>query len=230
MTEKIMTRRASTSKGPGRTVARMLVILSLAATMVLPLAGVAHAACHAFTVEADPSTAGEGQTVTVTIRRDADVQPSSVRVRTVEVTATGGSDYTPMDERVEFTEGTEQTRQIDILDDDATEDSETFEIELSEGQGCEVNQNFSYDSATVTVEDDDAAAAEEPPAAQEPAAEEPAAQEPAAEDQTPAEETSDAGTADELPETGTDGSLVVLGLLGLAVGGGLVRRVGGARG
>lgn len=220
-----MIERTSTSNGHGRTVTRMLVILSLAATMVLPLAGVAHAACHAFTVEADPSAPGEGQTVTVTIRRDADVQPSSVRVRTVDGTATGGSDYTPMDERVEFTEGTEQTRQIDVLDDDATEDSETFEIELSEGQGCEVNQSFSYDSATVTIEDDDAAAAEEP-ATEEQATEEQAP----ADEQAPAEETSDAGTTDELPETGTDGALVVVGLLGLAVGGGLLRRLGGARG
>lgn len=220
-----MTDGAPARGGSGRTVARLSVILSLAAAMVLPLAGTAHAACHAFTVEADPSAPGEGQTVTVTIRRDADVQPSSVRVRTVDGTATGGSDYTPMDERVEFTDGTEQTRQIDVLGDDATEDSETFEIELSEGEGCEVNQNFTYDSATVTIEDDDAAA-EPSETAGSPAPEEsPAADEPAAGEQTPdAEETSDAASDDELPETGSDGFLVLIGLLGLVLGSGLLRR------
>lgn len=226
----IMTERGSTSKGSGRKrsgrrAARLLVTLSLAAAMMSPLAGVAHAACHAFTVEADPSTPTEGQTVTVTIRRDADVQPSSVRVRTVDGTATGGADYTALDERVEFTEGTEQIREIDILDDDATEDSETFEIELSEGEGCEVNQSFTYDSATVTIEDDDV------PAEPSDTEESPAAEEPAAEEQTPdAEETSDAASDDELPETGSDGSLVLIGLLGLVLGGGLLRRTRGVRG
>lgn len=196
-----------------RTVVRLLVTLSLVAAMVA-LAGVAHAACHAFTVEVDPSTGAEGQTVTVTIRRDRDVRPSSVRVRTVEVTATGGADYTELDERVQFTEGTEQTRQVDILDDEAPEDDETFEIELSEGQGCEINQNFTYDSATVTIDDDDAPAAESP-----------------APEQTPTEAaaTSDETAEDDLPDTGAGGPLAIVGLLVLLAAGGFLGRGRSAR-
>lgn len=117
----------------------------------------AQAACHIFTVTADPSTADEGTTVTLTISRDAAVNPSSVRVRTVDGTATAGSDYEALDERVEFTSETEMTRDVQVLDDDDVEDDETFVVELSEGEGCEVNPNFTYGSDTVTIADDDVA-------------------------------------------------------------------------
>lgn len=207
------------------TTGRVLAVVTLAAALLVPLAGTAHAACHAFTVEVDPATPSEGQTVTVTIRRDADVQPSSVRVRTVDGTATGGDDYTPLDERVEFEDGTERTREIGILDDDATEDDETFDVELSEGEGCEVNQNFSYDSATVTIQDDDAAAEEQPTEEESPTeASSPAEPETTSEDRTSQESGETEATAEELPETGSDGALLVLGLLGLLVGGGVLRR------
>lgn len=175
---------------------------------VLLTAGPAHAGCHAFTVTADPSEPGEGVTVTLTIERDNDVQPSSVRVRTVDETATGGSDFTPLDERVEFTTGTEETREIDILDDDLPEDDETFAIELSEGEGCEVNQSFTYGSATVTIQDDDAATEDDPPAP-----------EPSPDvDQGP-----DQAVDSDLPDTGA-GPLAGLGLGALAAAAVMGRR------
>lgn len=142
---------------PFRTALRLFVPAATVTALITVATGPAAAACHAFTVEVDPATPAEGETVTVTIRRDAAVNPSSVRVRTVEGTATGGADYAELDERVEFDTGTEQTRTVDVLDDDAQEDDETFDIELSEGEGCEVNPDFTYDSATVTIQDDDPA-------------------------------------------------------------------------
>lgn len=184
------------------------VVCGLLFVTVVP----ASAACHAFTVEADPSVPDEGATVTVTIRRDADVQPSSVRVRTVDETATGGSDYTPLDERVEFTDGTEQTREIDILDDGTSEDDETFVIELSEGEGCEVNQSFTYDSVTVTIQDDDPATDESS-----------TADESADDDQTQEQdEAQEQGTAGDMPDTG--GAFAGVGLLGVLAAEVLLRR------
>lgn len=145
---------------PVRTALRLFVPAATVTALIAVATGPAAAACHAFTVEVDPATPAEGEAVTVTIRRDAAVNPSSVRVRTVEGTATGGADYAELDERVEFDTGTEQTRTVDVLDDDAQEDDETFDIELSEGEGCEVNPDFTYDSATVTIQDDDPAPAD----------------------------------------------------------------------
>ena len=115
----------------------------------------AWAACHAFDVSVDPANAPEGTSVTVTVSRDGSVNPSSVRVRTVDGTATGGQDYEPVDRRVEFTSGTEQQLTLQILQDEADEPAETFRLELSEGQGCPANPSFRYGSATVTVADDD---------------------------------------------------------------------------
>lgn len=180
--------------------------------------GTAHAACHAFTVEASPSTADEGMTVTVTIKRDADVDPSSVRVRTVDETATGGSDYTPLDERVEFSSGTEQEREVDILDDQDAEEDETFGIELSEGEGCTVNPNFTYDSTTVTIADDDPAddTSPSPSPTSDGSADDSA-------DEDSADEGSDDEGSDDLPRTGA-GAGVALAGVGLLAAAGAVRR------
>ncbi|HEX9765271.1 MAG TPA: Calx-beta domain-containing protein, partial [Nitriliruptorales bacterium] len=139
---------------------RTLVRGSLVTTLVMGLLLVgpgAQAACHAFAVTASPSTADEGVTVTLTISRDGAVNPSSVRVRTVDGTATGGSDFTVVDERVEFTSEVEVTREVQVTDDDEVEDDETFVVELSDGEGCEINPNFTYGSDTVTIADNDVA-------------------------------------------------------------------------
>lgn len=164
---------------------------------LLSTVGTAYGACHAFTVEASPSQPTEGETVTVTIRRDAAVRPSSVRVRTTDQTATGGADYSPLDERVEFTGQTELTRTVEIFDDDTAEEAEVFVIELSEGQGCEVNPNFTYDSTTATIRDDDAPVEESPAPTDDQAQDEP--------------------TAGHLPDTGA-GALIGLGSLGVLAG------------
>jgi hypothetical protein len=140
------------SSGP----ARLATAAGLAITLLVAVwTPAAWAACHAFEVSADPANAPEGTSVTVTVTRDAAVNPSSVRLRTVDGTATGGQDYEPVDRRVEFTSETQQQLTLQILQDGADEPAETFRLELSEGAGCEVNPSFRYDSAMVTVADDD---------------------------------------------------------------------------
>ncbi|HEX9682910.1 MAG TPA: Calx-beta domain-containing protein [Acidimicrobiales bacterium] len=122
-------------------------------------AGPAWAACHFFTVDVSPANPTEGDSVEVTVARDAAVAPSSVRVRTVDGTAVAGADYLAVDQRVEFTSGTTATIAVETLQDSATEPDETFTIELSDGGGCQVNQDFAYGPpATVTIRDDDSAA------------------------------------------------------------------------
>lgn len=131
------------------------------------LAPGARAACHAFEAEVTPANPTEGATVEVTVTRDAPVNPSSVRVRTVDGTASAGDDYEPVDRRIEFTAEVEQTFTIRTMQDPADEPEETFRIELSQGAGCQVNPNFAYQSGTVTIQDDDpppASAPAPPPA------------------------------------------------------------------
>lgn len=196
-----------------RRIRALLGVAALAGLLVVATGAPAAAACHAFTVQVDPAEPAEGATVTVTIQRDAAVQPSSVRVRTVDETATAGSDYAGVDERVEFTDGTEQQRQIDVLDDDSAEDDETFRVELSDAEGCEVNPNFTYDSATVTIQDDDEPAQASPSPEPSP---------------TPETAPTDTGADTEdatggLPETGAAG-LAGLGLAGVLAAAAIRRR------
>lgn len=132
----------------------------LAQVVVLVTPVRVHAACHAFTVSASPGTVAEGGTVTVTVKRDANLSPSQVDVSTIDETATGGQDYTPVNQTVAFTNDTQKTLTIPITDDAATEGAETFRVHLSNPGGCAVNPNFSLGpDATVTISANDAAAA-----------------------------------------------------------------------
>ncbi|MGH2758142.1 MAG: hypothetical protein ACRDKJ_01105, partial [Actinomycetota bacterium] len=75
------------------TVGRAVVVLAVVGASQL-LGGPAQAACHAFTVSASPTSPAEGGRVTVTVSRDGAVNPSSVRVSTIDETARAPSDYT----------------------------------------------------------------------------------------------------------------------------------------
>ena len=132
----------------GGTAVRRLGTVTVAAIMigVVTVIGAppAHAACHAFTVKASPETANEGQTVTVTVTRDAAVNPSSVDVTSVDGTAKGGQDFPAVKRTIEFTAETSQTFTIVITDDPDPEPEESFKLHLSNGGGCAINDNFTY--------------------------------------------------------------------------------------
>jgi hypothetical protein len=112
----------------------------------------AFAACHAFTVKAAPGTANEGQTVTVTVTRDAAVNPSSVDVSSIDGTAKSGQDFPAVKRKVEFTAETSQSFTFVISDDTSPEPEESFKLHLSNAGGCAINPNFDYgEDATVTI-------------------------------------------------------------------------------
>src|SRR5688500_15192508 len=67
------------------------------------------AACHAFTIAVSPASVAEGGTVTVTVTRDAGVNPSNVDVSSINETAQAGSDYPAVQRTVSFTTETQQT-------------------------------------------------------------------------------------------------------------------------
>lgn len=135
------------------------LVLVMATVALVWLAPAASAACHRFSMEVSPTSAGEGDTVTVTIGRDGSVADSSVRVSAAGQSADSGSDFSALDEEVSFTGSQlEQSVTVDILSDDEAEPSETFAIALEDPQGCSVNPNFSLaDEVTVTIAADEAA-------------------------------------------------------------------------
>jgi hypothetical protein len=102
----------------------------------------ARAACHAFEVEATPSTVSEGGRVTVTVSRDAAENPSSVRVSTVNESARSPGDYASLNREVQFTSDTRQSFTIAIGNDATPEGPETFKLHLSEPDGCAANTNY----------------------------------------------------------------------------------------
>lgn len=118
------------------------------------------AACHAFTVEAKPSSAAEGAAVTVIVRRDAAVGPSQIDIETIDGTAFGGADYEAVARRtIAFSSETEQSFEVPTVDDAESEASETFRLHLSNPGGCTVNPNFvAGPDAEVTITDNDAPA------------------------------------------------------------------------
>jgi hypothetical protein len=137
--------------------------LARVATFVLIAAGLvgaaprARAACHSFTVSA-PNTVSEGNRIPVRIEREAAVNPSSVRVTTVAGSAESPSDFTAVNERVQFTNETSRMITILTVEDSVTEQAENFAIRLSDGRGCSVNPNFQYGPPErVTISDDDVA-------------------------------------------------------------------------
>lgn len=140
----------------------------LVCVSIIGLAPAALAACHRFTLEVSPTTVEAGDTVEVTVTRDAARADSSIRVTASGGTAQPGTDFSPLDEQINFTgPDTEESFEIDV-DSDAS--GGTFTVGLSEPAGCEVNPNFQVASEqTVTIEagDDPAAPVEEettPPA------------------------------------------------------------------
>lgn len=137
----------------------MGLVLVMATVALVWLAPAASAACHRFSLEASPTSAGEGDTVTITVGRDGSVADSSVRVTAVGQSADSGSDFSALDEEVSFTGSQlEQSVTLDILSDDEAEPSETFAIGLEDPQGCSVNPNFSLaDEVTVTIAADESA-------------------------------------------------------------------------
>lgn len=146
---------------------RVATVTTVVLTTLVWLAPAASAACHRFTLEVSPTSPAEGETVTVTVTRDAAVDDSSVTVSTSAGTAQPGSDFSALQERIEFT-GSEVERSvtIEILADDTAEGSEDFTVGLGNPGGCAVNPNFSLaDDVTVTIAADEPAQtgpAEEP--------------------------------------------------------------------
>lgn len=188
-------------------VLRIALVLSMA--IVAGTASPAAAACHAFTVSVDPAEVTEGGEVTVTVERDAAVAESSIDVSTVDGTATGGTDYEPLDETADFPDGgTSQTFTVPTMDREGSQGDRDFQVELSNPQGCAPNTDYEVgDPATVTIADSEQAAATEDPT------------------EEPTEEATAEATGDELPETGADLTVVVAaGLLVLLAGLALRRR------
>lgn len=146
--------------------ARRSLRLALSVGFALMIAGSlprpALAGCHRFTVEASPDTVTEGEAVTVTVTRDGAVSDSSIDLTVVEGTAREDRDFTA---RSRYTatfpdDGTSQEFTIETVDDDAVESNETFKLRLGNPQGCSVNPNYDVGpDATVTIRDDDTAAA-----------------------------------------------------------------------
>jgi hypothetical protein len=144
-------------------------VILVAASTVMALRP-AMAACHAFTISANPSTVAEGGSVTVTVTRDAAVDDSSVKVTSVNGSAAAGQDFPAVDRTVSMTgSATTQTFTVATINDTAPESTEMFSLHLSNGGGCAVNTNFQYGSdAPIQIQDNDAAPP--PPTAPAPAA------------------------------------------------------------
>ncbi|MBW3590338.1 MAG: hypothetical protein KY393_00550 [Actinobacteria bacterium] len=145
-------------------------ILAMAMAALVWLAPAASAACHRFTLDVSPTSVSEGDTVTVTVTRDASAADSSVRVAASGQSADPGSDFSALGEQVSFTGSeVEKSVTIDILADDEPESSETFTVGLSDPEGCSVNPNFSLaDDVMMTIEASEGAeSADEPEPAEE---------------------------------------------------------------
>lgn len=114
------------------------------------------AACHRFDVAVSPPSVAEGGTVTVTVTRDAGINPSSVQVSSVNESAQAGSDYPAVQRTISFGSETQQTFTIAIADDAAAEPDEAFRLHLSGPGGCPINTNFSLGpDARVTISAND---------------------------------------------------------------------------
>ncbi len=76
----------------------------------------------------------------------------SVRVQTIPQSATEGEDYVGVDEIITIQEGMERvTIEVEIQNDDFAEEVETFQVQLSDPVGAELEQS----AGTVTIEDED---------------------------------------------------------------------------
>lgn len=150
---------------------RRWVLALLSVLLMFLTATPARAACHAFTVSVTPAAVEEGDTVRITVSRDAGVNPSSIDVSTIDESARAGSDYTAINETVSFSTETTRTLTLKTTDDAATEPAESLRVHLSNPGGCAVNPNFSVaPDAQVTIKANDAATTTVPPATTTPAA------------------------------------------------------------
>jgi hypothetical protein len=112
----------------------LLLLIGIASLMVLPLTATAQGACS-FTVSASPASVEEGKTVTVTVRRSGAANPSSIDVETTDGSAKAPEDYTPIPKQtIRFGAETSKTLTIVIKDDTASEQEETFSVELSNAE------------------------------------------------------------------------------------------------
>ena len=136
----------------------VVVALLLGVAVAAGSARPALAACHAFTVSVDPASVAEGGTVTVTIERDFSAAPSNVDIETIDGNATGGQDYEPMRQTINFT-GNSVSRDVNVttINDTGFEGEETFLLRLSNPGGCDpVNTNYTLGpDAQVSILDDD---------------------------------------------------------------------------
>lgn len=150
----------------GNRLLKLASILWLAAVLLIATAPAASAACHRFDLELSQTTADEGDSITVTVRRDGALADSGVRVTASGGLARSGADYSPLDQQVNFTgDSTERTFQITIASDSASEAAETFNVSLSQPSGCAVNPNFQLASpVTVRINASQAPPAPAPPA------------------------------------------------------------------
>ena len=137
--------------------ARRWLLALLSVLLLVVVAPPARAACHAFTVSVTPAAVEEGDTVRITVSRDAGVNPSSIDVSTIDESARAGSDYTAINETVSFSTETTRTLTLTTTDDAATEPAESLRVHLSNPGGCAVNPNFSVGpDARVTIKASDA--------------------------------------------------------------------------
>lgn len=137
-----------------RRLQRLAVLATLVAAGMALSVPSAFAACHAFTISASPTTVTEGGTVTVTVKRDGALNPSSVDVRTTDGSARSGQDFAGGRKTISFTTETAKSYTIAIINDTTPEPAETFGVQLvaGSGSGCAINPNFSYGPpVTITI-------------------------------------------------------------------------------
>jgi hypothetical protein len=120
-----------------------LSVLPLAATLALGAALLATTAAEAAptprTISLSATTydvAEDAAPVTITLQRSDSTRATSVLLETADGTAAAASDYTALSTRVEFAAGSSTaTATVDITDDSAAEDAETFTVTLSRARG-----------------------------------------------------------------------------------------------
>lgn len=209
-----------------RSVPALIGTLAMIAT-IGALAPPAFAGCHAFEVDA-PSRVREGDDVTVTVTRDNDLAPSAIELTVIEGTAKEGKDYEAREKyEIEFEEGTSKRVTIETVEDETSEEDETFRLHLQDPSGCSVNPSYSVgEDATVTIRDDDEAAPATTPPATTPATTPPTTAAPTTTAPTPTETftTVAAGEEDGGLSAGVIVAIVAAVLVAAALGAQLLRR------
>lgn len=145
-------------------ISRTAVAVAVVAGVTIAGQRPALAACHAFEIAVSPGSVAEGGTVTVTVTRDAGVNPSSIDVSSVNETAQAGSDFPAVQRTISFTTETQQTFTVAVTNDAAAEPAEAFRLHLSNPRGCPVNPNFVVGAdARVIIPANDTAPTTPPP-------------------------------------------------------------------